>query len=186
MQIIYDYTVQFIIGLIHYLPIVLILRIVFIFIIRKRYRFNIYHEVGILVFAIYLLSLFNQTFDLNKMYDFNYKFIGGFNIVPFKQILLMLNNQNRGVAVLNLIGNVLIFLPIGLIVPTLWKNQRTLVNTIVVGFLISLFIEMVQMVLPRATDIDDLILNTTGVVIGFLVYKVIYRYFDNFIDKFLN
>ena len=44
-------------------------------------------------------------------------------------------------------------------------------NVIFIGFLISLSIELTQLFLKRTTDIDDLILNTLGVIIGLLISK---------------
>ena len=59
-------------------------------------------------------------------------------------------------------------------------NQKT----ILIGFCSSLFIEICQMFLTRGTDIDDLMLNTTGVVLGILVFKFLQKNCKSLVEKF--
>ena len=73
-------------------------------------------------------------------------------------------------------------MPFGFIIPLLWKVSDK--KVIVIGFWSSLFIEICQLFLTRGTDVDDLILNTLGVVFGLLFYKLLYKKFNNKMDKF--
>ena len=73
--------------------------------------------------------------------------------------------------IINIVGNIVLFIPIGILIPILWKIKDRYV--ILIGFLISLSIEITQLFLDRVTDVDDLILNTLGVIIGVLVYKCV-------------
>ena len=63
------------------------------------------------------------------------------------------------------IGNILMFLPLGLFYPLSRKNAW-LLETIAVGFLLSLAIEMVQPLVGRISDVSDLSMNTLGVTIS--------------------
>ena len=75
---------------------------------------------------------------------------------------------------INIMGNIILFVPIGLGVPLLWSVSGRL--TLVIGFLSSLFIELCQLLMLRGTDVDDLILNTLGVLLGVLLYKLLQRH----------
>ena len=72
---------------------------------------------------------------------------------------------------INIIGNVTMFIPVGLAWPFCFKKLDTLGKTVLIGAGFPLFIEITQ--LPfygRCSDIDDIILNTTGIFIGALIY----------------
>ncbi len=72
---------------------------------------------------------------------------------------------------INIIGNVTMFIPVGLIWPLCFKNLNTLGKTILAGIGFTLFIEITQLPFyDRCSDIDDIILNTTGILIGALIY----------------
>lgn len=75
----------------------------------------------------------------------------------------------------NLIMNVILFLPIGLILPLLWKSGTSFGKTVCSGFFLSLLIEISQLFSYRATDIDDLLMNTLGTVIGYTFYFIFLR-----------
>lgn len=61
------------------------------------------------------------------------------------------------------------FMPIGFFSPLLWTKLNSLKKVTLFGFGISFIIEFTQLFLSRATDIDDLILNTIGAMLGYLV-----------------
>ena len=73
------------------------------------------------------------------------------------------------------------FIPIGLLVPIIWKLKDKTV--ILIGFLISLSIELSQLFLNRGTDIDDLIFNTFGTIIGLVIYKIISKKEKKYVNK---
>lgn len=64
--------------------------------------------------------------------------------------------------------NVLLFIPFGFFVPLIWSGMKKLRYIIASGFCFSLLIELSQMLNHRSTDIDDLLLNTIGTVIGYI------------------
>jgi glycopeptide antibiotics resistance protein len=74
-------------------------------------------------------------------------------------------------ALLNLIGNTAMFIPLGVVWPTVFKKLDSHKKVISAGFGVSLAIEFLQLFFyDRATDIDDLILNTLGFLIGYGIY----------------
>ena len=68
-----------------------------------------------------------------------------------------------------LAGNIAMFVPLGLFPGLLWRSW-TWWKALLVGFCTSAFIEFVQFFIGRSTDIDDVILNTTGAVLGYVLY----------------
>ena len=72
---------------------------------------------------------------------------------------------------INIIGNVTMFIPVGLVWPFCFKRLDTLDKTVLVGAGFPLFIEITQLPFyDRCSDVDDLILNTTGIFLGALIY----------------
>lgn len=74
------------------------------------------------------------------------------------------------------------FMPIGFILPLLYKISGK--KVILLGSLFSLFIETSQLFLQRGTDIDDLMLNSLGVVLGLLIYKLVDKKKKELVNKF--
>jgi glycopeptide antibiotics resistance protein len=78
----------------------------------------------------------------------------------------------------NLLGNLLGFIPFGFLLPLLMPFFRNIVKILLAGFLLSLGYETVQLVFGLGIfDVDDLILNTTGVLIGFIIFILTYFFF---------
>lgn len=73
----------------------------------------------------------------------------------------------------NTILNIVLFIPLGIMLPFLWKKYNTLRATLVFGFSMSLAIELLQILTYRASDINDLIANTVGAVLGYFVFRAI-------------
>lgn len=75
--------------------------------------------------------------------------------------------------------NILMVMPLGFLLPYIWKSFRNIGRVTLAGFLLSAFIEFSQLFTNRLADIDDLIMNTIGAVLGYLVWKAIGRFFFN-------
>lgn len=72
---------------------------------------------------------------------------------------------------INIIGNITMFIPVGIVWPICFKKIDTIGKTILSGAGFTLFIEITQLLFyERCSDVDDILLNTTGVAIGALVY----------------
>lgn len=99
------------------------------------------------------------------------------NFIPFNTIIyyLFLADINFNIRVENLVGNIVGFVPFGFMLPLLSKRFHSLKNMAIMTFCLSLVFELVQFIFRFGSfDVDDLILNTLGGVIGYLV---IYAFF---------
>lgn len=75
----------------------------------------------------------------------------------------------------NSILNILLFVPLGIMLPILWRKFRNLKNALLFGFLMSCAIELLQILTYRTTDVNDLITNTLGTFLGFHCIKLLGR-----------
>lgn len=76
----------------------------------------------------------------------------------------------------NVAGNAAMFLPSGIVLPLVYRQLDSFRKTAAAGAFISLCIEILQLPFPaRASDIDDLILNTLGVIAGYGNYAAARR-----------
>lgn len=95
---------------------------------------------------------------------------GHANLVPFRTIRMHL--RDGGIGLINLVGNVALLVPIGLLFPMVHRNMGW-VGSLALAAAAGLVIEGMQVVLRVGTfDVDDLILNGLGVMIGYLVFAV--------------
>jgi len=75
------------------------------------------------------------------------------------------------------VTNVILFMPLGFLLPLLWEKYRALQKTIAAGFLFSLSIEIGQLFSRRQTDIDDLLMNVLGTILGFCIWLLLGKLF---------
>ena len=74
-------------------------------------------------------------------------------------------------ALLNLIGNIAMFVPLGIVWPAVFKKLDTHGKVMAAGLGVSVTVEVLQLpFFNRASDIDDLILNTLGFAAGYAIY----------------
>lgn len=96
------------------------------------------------------------------------------NIVPIKETINTFMHSETGMknSFRNLIGNILVFMPLGFFIPLLFDKFNNLKKVLKVGFLSSLAIELSQLFVGgNVCDIDDVIYNTLGALAGFICYK---------------
>lgn len=91
--------------------------------------------------------------------------------VNFKPFVYLFDYPTIKEALLNLVGNTAMFIPLGIVWPAVFKKLNTHGKVIAAGVGVSLVIEILQLpFFDRATDIDDLILNSIGFLIGYGIY----------------
>ena len=96
------------------------------------------------------------------------------NLIPLVNIL---DYDIKREATINIIGNISMFIPTGIIMPILYKRLDRFWKVLLAGAGLSFGIEMIQLLFPGSvTDIDDLILNAAGVAIGYGIYKLAVRF----------
>lgn len=129
-----------------------------------------------LLFLVYIISVIYfmfiaEGFGRNNM-DAGYRY----NVIPFaeiKRFLRLLSNGYSDKAILNLGGNIAAFIPFGIFLPMLRRKKTYFINTIIMSFLFSACIETIQLCFKLGVfDIDDMILNTLGGFIGYLIYLI--------------
>lgn len=102
-------------------------------------------------------------------------------ILPlFKQDGFLINTDH---SVINVVGNMAMFAPVGFLASALFR-KATFKRALLVGFGFSFFIEFCQYFIGRIVDVNDLILNTTGAICGYLLYLLCRRIWPNFVKKF--
>ncbi len=94
----------------------------------------------------------------------------GISLIPFATIRSYIKYSGIFHALLNILGNVILFIPIGFIFPLILIRYRDLKRIAVLSISISLFIEFIQFFVGRSCDIDDLILNFVGGIIGYTIF----------------
>lgn len=123
-------------------------------------------EIVKAILFVYLIMLFTQTFIVNNGSS-------SIQLIPFHVIILQFKNAQKNIRpfIFNIVGNIGVFIPIGMIFAYLFDSNFK--KTVLHGCAISVFIELVQIPLKRTTDIDDVILNTTGVVAGYFLFRLL-------------
>ena len=91
----------------------------------------------------------------------------GLNLTPFKEITRYPLTSTQ--FIYNVIGNIVLFLPFGFFVSDFIKAKKTY-QILIISTLISLTAELIQFKIGRAFDIDDIILNVVGAILGFICY----------------
>lgn len=147
---------------------------------RKKHTRRV-HTIGTVLFLLYLAGLVYFLFfaeGLGRMEDTPYRY----NLVPLREILRFYNNVDvigYRACFLNVAGNVLAFIPFGFFLPLVTRLRSAVVVTTLLTMAFSITIECVQLVTKvGCLDVDDVILNTLGGLIGailFAVLRKIYR-----------
>lgn len=147
-------------------------------IVRRPWRFKDKREIALGIFVIYLLCLF--VFTLEGTYAspidmFNSAFerlkTGEYiNMIPFRTISGFFKSSSTDSFLINIVSNVVIFIPWGFLLPCLWKIFRSPVTLLPMCLGITVFIETYQLFIWRNTDIDDVILNFFGGALGGLMF----------------
>lgn len=167
-------------------PMVLIITVIvsslrIAYLIKANKKFYLYKELLSLIFIIYILCLYHVvTFQ-----DVNY---GTNNFIPFKEMFRYPLGSTKFIK--NVVGNIMLFIPFGFFSSYYLKNKKMSL-TFILTLITSLTIEIVQYYIGRVFDIDDIILNVIGGVLGFLLFigfdainKRLPKFFRS--DAFLN
>lgn len=143
------------------------------------------HESGVIFFSMYIIGLISQTFFSNFQVRAENVIV---NIIPFNKIReiwdIVIVEGRVNYFFIEILGNVGVFVVVGFTLPLLWRKFERSKTDLLVCFSFSLFIEIVQLLLPRCSDIDDLIMNTLGGVIGYYMYNIIKRMSKGITDVF--
>lgn len=122
--------------------------------------------------AVYFL-FFSDSLD-RTMISENYRY----NLEPFAEIKrFLINREQLGIKslMINIVGNVVCFMPFGFLLPTTTRNKivKNVVGVFVCTLFFTLSVETIQLVTKvGAFDVDDIMLNTLGGLLGYLIMRV--------------
>ena len=151
---------------------------------NKKIRKNGARYILLVSFAIYVIILlyalfFRNPYDLGLPY---WRLIReNHNFVPFRELksqLYFARYSERGelvrYGIKNIAGNLVLFFPMGIFLPCIFKKLRRAYKTIPLVMGIIVTAELIQLFTLRGfADIDDLILNTVGAAAGYLVFYIV-------------
>jgi len=144
------------------------------YMIKYKEKFNFYKEFLSLAFIVYILCLF----QLVTMQDVPGEH--GVNITLFKELTRYTVGSHLFYR--NVIGNIVLFIPFGFLTSYYLDLDKKRYNFLL-SLLVAVTIELIQLRIGRAFDIDDILLNIVGSFIGYLLYRLIDRAFENKSDN---
>ena len=149
-------------------------------VVCRKHGFTLKRELELILVYICLIVVARFTFfPFSKVngkiqplvFDASQIFPIRLNLIP---IVYLFDYEIRREALINVIGNTAMFMPIGIIWPLVFRNLNTHKKTIAAGVGLSLFIEILQLpFFDRVSDIDDLLLNSLGFITGYGIYLLV-------------
>ena len=140
--------------LVIFLVVLIAIRVSYIRINHEKFVF--YKEFWNLIFVVYALLLF-QLLTSTEMNT-----TSGLNLVPFTEIFRY--KIGSKLFMFNVVGNILIFVPFG------YVKATKVSHILFISCITSLTVELVQLQIGRSLDIDDVLLNVVGSVVGFMLF----------------
>ena len=140
--------------------------LIFWFCIRKKEQLPLRIHLLRWLFSAYLVSLVLLTL-VPSGHE------ADINLIPFRSLAFAVESGFETAQNLLLL-NILLFVPLGVFLPLVFKKAEKIAKTVLICFGASLAIELLQLIFPlgRAFDVDDLILNTFGGALGYALYAV--------------
>ena len=150
---------------------------------NKKYKSINSDRILWLLFGVYCIALFlilfvRKRFDIGEPYWEQVKM--SINLVPFRTIYgsvyIIVHRTNPYLIpheIISLLGNFALFMPFGYFIPRLFGRYRVFVKFILLTFAVLLSIETLQVLtLCGSFDVDDILLNIVGAVIGFFTARI--------------
>ena len=130
------------------------------YLLKGHKKIILYKELLMLIFIIYALCLFHVV----TYQDVNF---GTNNFIPFKEIFRY--DLGTPKFIKNIIGNIIMFIPFGFFVSYFLKSKKISIP-LILTIILTTTIETVQYYIGRVFDIDDIILNIVGGILGYLLF----------------
>jgi len=145
------------------------------FLLRKRKGISILRQFACLFWGVSLgLILFATIFFVWPItFRPEYRFL---NLVPFDWLRLA---NPVHMFMIEVVPNILFFIPLGLFTPIVFSKMRSWAKTFLFVFLVTFGVETIQFCIGRTADIDDILANFLGGVIGFLLFAFLHRLCKN-------
>lgn len=175
----------------------LVLRIIYCLVNKSKLVWK--NEIVPCIFALYVGALISILITRNmRMHLIDESgaiylnvFLGDitarkFNLIPFKtiaeQISYLLNGNVEYSPLTNLVGNLVLFLPMPILIKLCNKKIKGIV-VILITFIVVVMFETMQYVTGRVADIDDVIFNMLGALIGLAIYCLMAKKFEYKLQK---
>jgi len=135
------------------------------YLIKNKPKFALYKDLMTYFFIIYILCLFYVVTFQDVSWSTS-------NFTPFKEIFRY--SIGSKMFYKNVLGNMIMFIPYGFFISYFLKLTKAYGASIII-FITSITIEITQLLIGRVFDVDDLLLNLIGGIIGYLIYKLIHN-----------
>ncbi|MBP3766277.1 MAG: VanZ family protein [Bacilli bacterium] len=136
------------------------------YLIKYKEKFIYYEEMLKLGFMIYIISLFYVVTFQDVSWSTS-------NFIPFKEIFRYQLFSPSFIK--NVVGNLIMFMPYGFFISYFLKLDKKR-YAVFMSFLISVTIELTQLIIGRVFDVDDILLNVIGGFLGYLVYRLLHNF----------
>ena len=135
------------------------------YLIKSKVKFIFYKEILMLGFIMYVIALFEVVTFQDVSWSSS-------NFIPFKEML----RYEFGTKLFfkNVVGNMIMFIPFGFFISYFLKFKK-FYAIFFLTLLTSITIETTQLLIGRVFDIDDIFLNIIGGLIGYFIFRIIYK-----------
>lgn len=158
---------EYVLGVLMYSPCIIYQLILMRRYLKKGKQSPVIYFIWVNIFLLYLYMIFEVTGigTLGELIINGAKYMSRSNFIPLDSVGI------------SFFLNIIMFMPFGFLVPFIWKEYRKIGKTAAAGAMFSIIIEVSQLFNYRVTDIDDLITNTFGTIIGYFVWKTFVQVF---------
>ena len=153
---------------------IFILYLPILFLLRKK-GINVMRQLGCLaLFCSIMLIAFATIFFVFPISFSPAQYV--LNVTPFQ----WLNEINPvKMFITEVIPNIMMFIPLGIFMPVVFRKMRKFYATACTAFFVTFGVEFFQYFIGRSSDIDDIIANLTGGIIGYGIFKISNQLFQN-------
>lgn len=167
------------------LSIIILVVLPFYLLLRRPWKRKMKREWALGCFVLFTVGLLalalegSYTNPVRMVQEAVRRFSAGerINLVPFRTIGSFFRHFNAEAFLINIIGNIVMFMPWGFGLVLLWKRERKALAIVRNSLALPLFIETVQLFIGRSVDVDDVILNFAGACLGAGIYFLMRKRF---------
>lgn len=135
---------------------------------QTKQKIILYEELLKYSFIIYVISLFYVVTFQDVSWSTS-------NFIPFKEMFRY--KLFSSLFFKNVIGNMLMFLPFGFFASYFLKLKKSRI-IFFLSLIVSITIETTQLIIGRVFDVDDIMLNIIGGLIGYFIYRILHNIKD--------
>ena len=144
---------------------------------KPTYRKKAIMVIGIIYGLALLYVLFLRSLGATYQWTYTGYLNAMHNFVPLKSVYILLTTPVMSMQVLirfavNFVGNIVLFIPWGVLLPTFFNKLRLFKPFLVLTLFVLVLVETIQIfAMLGSFDVEDILLNVSGACIGFACYK---------------